>query len=462
MAVKLCVGQDPHQNNNQRGNPVSSLNALKRKVTMKIKSIIAGSLAFAGLALCPVVRADEVTDWNQHMLTAIKTANQSPLVATRSAAIVASSVFDALNGIERRYDPIRVPADAPRGASRRAAAVQAAYASLVKLFPAQQPDLAAKLAASLSAIAGEEAVEDSRSMQRGIAWGQAVADAIWTWRSTDGFTPAPPPFLGGSAVGQWRPTPPANLPGAGPQFAYMTPWAIPSPSAFRPPGPPALNSAEYLADYNEVKVMGSLTSALRTADQTLFCNFWAQSTPTWLWNSAALSLIEQNHTTLSQNARLLAALNIAMADAAIACFEAKYHYVFWRPITAIPLAATDGNNDTQADLTWTTLLATPNHPEYPSGHSTVSGSAAAVLADFFGDNTAFTVYSDSAALPGVSRSFPSFSEALEEVKVARIFAGIHFRAACDDGQATGIQVAGYILENSMQRINGKGMGQLQH
>ena len=420
-----------------------------------IKSIIACGLALAGFALCPVVRADEVTDWNQHMLTALKTANQSPLVATRSAAIVASSVFDAVNGIERRYDPIRVSANAPFGASRRAAAVQAAYASLVKLFPGQQPDLAAKLAGSLSAIASDEAVQNSQSMLLGIDWGQAVADAIWTWRSTDGFTPAPPPFPGGSAVGQWRPTPPANLPGAGPQFAYMTPWAIPSPSAHRPSGPPALSSAEYLADYNEVKVMGSLTSALRTADQTLSCNFWNQSSATYLWNSTALSLIAQSHTTLSQNARLLAALNVAMADAAIACWEAKYHYVFWRPVTAIPLAATDGNPDTAEDLTWTPVFATPNHPEYPSGHSTVSGSAAAVLANFFGDNTAFTINSDSATLPGVSRSFTSFSEALEEVKEARIFAGIHFRAACDDGQATGVQVANYILENSFLRLHGE-------
>ena len=150
-----------------------------------------------------------------------------------------------------------------------------------------------------------------------------------------------------------------------------------------------------------------------------------------------------------------------MADAAIACWEAKYHYVFWRPITAIPLAATDGNPATLEDPLWTTLIVNPNHPEYPSGHSTVSGSGAAVLADFFGDNTAFTVYSDSATLPGVSRSFTSFSQALEEVKEARIFAGIHFRAACDDGQATGIQVADYILENSMQRGNGKGLGQLR-
>jgi hypothetical protein len=404
--------------------------------------------------------ADEVIEWNQHMLVAFRTANVSPLVATRSAALVSASVFDAVNGIERRYEPIHVDAIAPRGASKRAAAVHAAYAMLVKLFPTQKPDLDVKLGDSLADIAREEARHDNSSVLRGIDWGQAVADAIWAWRSTDGFTSAPPPFVGGSAVGQWRPTPPANLPGAGPQFANMTPWAIPSPSAYRPSGPPALDSAEYLADYNETKRMGSATSADRTADQTLACNFWAASSATYFWNRVAVSLGGECRTTLSQNARLLATLNLAMADAAIACWEAKYHYVFWRPITAIPLGATDGNPATVEDPLWTTLIVTPNFPEYPSGHSTVSGAAAAVLAAHFGDDTSFTV--DSDVMLGVTRSFTSFSEALEEVKDARIFAGIHFRAACDDGQATGIQVADYILENSMQRRHGKGHGHFHH
>jgi len=411
---------------------------------MKTKSLIACGLALAGFALCPAVRADEVTDWNANMLTAFRTANVSPLVASRSAALVSAAVYDALNGIERRYEPIHVAANAPPEASRRAAAVQAAYAMLVKLFPAQRPNLDFQLTASLAGIVSEEAVENSQSMLRGIDWGQAVADAIWAWRSTDGFTTAPPSFPGGVADGQWRPTPPAFLPAAGLQFAYMTPWAMNSRSQFRPDGPPALASDQYAADFDETRLMGSASSLLRTADQTLACQFWGVGgTATYLWNHLAVSLATERHHTLSENARLLALLNIAIADAAIACWEAKYTYAFWRPITTIPLT----------EPGWTTLLVTPNHPEYPSGHSTLSGAAAAVLADHFGDDTSLTF--DSDVLLGVTRSFSSFSAALDEIKEARIFAGIHFRTACEDGQTTGANVANYILENSFRRLHGE-------
>ncbi len=150
------------------------------------------------------------------------------------------------------------------------------------------------------------------------------------------------------------------------------------------------------------------------------------------------------------NARMLALLNLAMADAAIGCWEAKYMYVFWRPVTAIPLAATDGNPATVEDATWTPLFATPAHPEYPSGHSCVSGAAAAVLADQFGERTRFSV--DNDLMPGVVRSFRSFSAALEEVKNARIYAGIHFRSATEDGQALGVNVANYVLEHALTRV----------
>ena len=176
------------------------------------------------------------------------------------------------------------------------------------------------------------------------------------------------------------------------------------------------------------------------------------STPAYFWDTLAVTLGAQHHATLSENARLLALTNIAMADAAITCWEAKYHYVTWRPVTAIPLADTDGNPDTTADPSWTPLLTTPNFPEYPSGHSTVSGAAATVLARFFGNETSFTL--DSDVLLGVTRSFSSFSAALDEVADARVFAGIHYRTACVDGQASGTEVANYILENSLQPIHG--------
>jgi hypothetical protein len=395
-------------------------------------------------------RADEVTDWNQYMLQAALAAKTSPIVMSRNAAIVQGSVFDAVNGINPRYTPIHVKPGAPRGASRRAAAVQAAYVSLVNLYPTQTFD--AQRAASLMAILKGGGRERARSVMRGIQWGQTVADAIWAWRSTDGFAPPPPPFVGGTDIGEWRPTPPALAPGAGPQFAYMTPWAILAPSQFRPGGPPALNSTRYAEVFNETKSMGSLNSSLRTADQTSYALFWNSSTGTYFWDSVAVSLSKQRHKTLLQNARILGVLNIAMADAAIACWEAKYHYVFWRPITAIALADSDGNAATSPDPNFEPLFATPAHPEYPSGHSTVSSSATRVLAHFFGNRTSFTVQSE--LTPGVERSFNSFSEALQEVTNARVFAGIHFRTACEDGEATGTAVANYVLTNTLQPVEG--------
>jgi PAP2 superfamily. len=411
-------------------------------------------LAVFTAGLTAAVRADEVTDWNKIMFQAALVAPAtSPLVMSRVGAIVQVSVFEAVNGIERRYAPVHAVSFEPvAGASRRAAAVQAAYAALVNLYPGQKSTLDAKLAASLAAISSGPAAENSESIARGVQWGQTVADAIWTWRSTDGFAPAPAPFLGGSAVGQWRPTPPGLLPGAGPQFAYMTPWAIGSPSQFRPAGPPALTSARYTSDFNETQSMGSLSSSIRTADQTLASKFWAASTATYYWDTIALSLGAGRQATLSENARVLALVNIAMADAAIACWEAKYHFVFWRPVTAISLADTDSNSATTADSSWTPLLTTPNHPEYPSGHSTVSGAAATVLASYFGNGTPFSV--DSDVMLGVVRSFSSFSAALDEIQDARIFGGIHFRTACADGQATGAAVANYILANSLQPVHG--------
>jgi len=398
--------------------------------------------ALLWIAVLPAI-ADEVTDWNRIMFqTALVAPATSPLVMNRNAAIVQVAVFDALNGIERRYQSIFVDPAAPRGASRRAAVVEAAYGTLVKLYPAQKPTLDAQREASLAAIASDAAAENSESIARGIEWGSSVAAAIWAWRLTDGFTPPPPPFLGGTDPGQWRPTPPGFLPGAGPQFAYMTPFSIPSPSSFRPAGPPSLTSARYAADFDETRTMGALTSASRTPDQTLAAQFWNVSTASSYWNRIAVELAAQRHTTMSENARLLALLDVAMADAAIACWEAKYHYVFWRPVTAIGFT----------EAGWTPLLITPNHPEYPSGHSTVSGAAAAVLGDYFGENTAFEI--DSDVMLGVVRSFSSFPAALQEIKNARIFAGIHFRSACDDGQNVGIAVGTYVLEHEAAPLHG--------
>jgi hypothetical protein len=376
----------------------------------------------------------------------------SPIITSRVAAIVEASVFDAVNGIDGRYTPIHVPPGAPAGASRDAAAVQAAYATLLALYPAQKSVLDAERAVSLTSIGTRES---SAAVAGGTAWGQWVADAILAWRSADGFAPAPAPFLGGTDPGEWRPTPPAFLPGAVPQFAYMTPWVINSPDQFRPAGPPALMSADYATNFNETKSMGSASSTTRTADQTVYAWFWNSSTASYLWNNVALSLLDRargaHHSNTLKDARVLAMLNLAMADAAIGCWEAKYHYVSWRPIKAIPLGDTDNNPATVADPAWLPLFATPAHPEYPSGHSCVSGAAGVVLASFFGEQTRFSVTSD--VMPGVVRQFDSFSDATEEVQNARIFAGIHFRSATHDGQALGVAVADYVLHHAMQPVD---------
>jgi len=415
---------------------------------MKIAKVLLGLAALSALFMT-TARADEISDWNRNMFEAarVNVPPTGPIPMTRNAALVQGAVFDAVNGIERRFTPVHVDAAAPDGASARAAAVQAAYAMLIRLYPTQLASLSAKRADSLAAIG-----DSQPSIDLGIAWGQSVADAIWTWRLTDGNTPAPPPFLGGLNVGQWRPTPSGFLSGAGVQFSYMTPWVIESPSQFRPAGPPALTSDRYAAEYNETKTMGSLNSTVRTDDQTLFSRFWAVSTASAYWNQIALSLADKEHYSFSKRARLLALLNLAIADAAIGCWEAKYTYVFWRPVTAIPLGNTDGNPTTVEDLSFTTLLITPNHPEYPSGHSCLSGSAAEILARTFGRHKKLTVSSDAPEMAGVVRSYDGFSEILQEIKDARVFAGIHFRAACDDGGNLGAQVGDYVKDNALRHV----------
>ena len=421
-------------------------------------------------------RADDVTDWNEMLFRAALVAGSPSLNVGRFAAIVQAAVFDAVNGIDRRYTPIHVDPAGPAGASRRAAAVYAAYDVLSRLYgqgglflPNQQQTLDARLAASLASIAARES---AASIASGRVWGLTVGDAIWTWRSTDGFSLDPATWVGNTTLGQWRQTPNVPYPGlsakgAGyPQFVTMIPWAIDSPSQFRPAGPPALTSAKYAKDFNETKLMGSQTSAVRTPEQTVYSWFWAAGSAPYLWNHVALSLIgrshedrdddenesgDNRHDTLLRSARILASLNVAMADAGIGCWDAKYTYNAWRPITAIRETADDGNPATTPDPTWTPLFATPAHPEYTSGHSCVSGAATVILVNEFGEHTRFDVTSD--LMIGVTRSFHSFTDALEEVKNARIFAGIHFRTACEDGTTLGKAVAQFLLQHKFQRLH---------
>lgn len=402
---------------------------------------------------------DEVLQWVAIMNNSVITGGTSPLATSRVVALVSGSVFDAVNGIDPRYKPLHVKPAAKGDASRRAAAVQAAYAMLANIYPAQKAALMTQRDASIAALSAKE---NAKSVQDGVDWGQSVADSIWAWRSTDGILPAPPPFLGvlgivgmPSAIGAWRPTPLANgLPGAsgaGPQFATMTPWVLTRPSLFRPVPPPALTSDVYTADYNEVKTMGVKDHSGRNDDQSELALFWAGNTALF-WDRIASQISVERHLSLSDNAHLFALLNVTMADAAIACWDAKYRYVFWRPITAIRSGDVDGNPNTDVDAAFVPWLdffpgGTPPHPEYPSGHSTVSGAAAFLLADMFGNNTPFTVTSD--VRPG-TRSFPSFSAATAEIADARVFGGIHWRNSCVHGNALGQAVADYVLNHAMR------------
>ena len=412
-------------------------------------------LLITALLVFPILTSaatpDPVLEWIDVMNTTVLTAGTPPNVTGRVVALVSGSVFDAVNGIEPRFRPLHVRPNAPDGASKRAAAIQAAYAMLLNLYPAQSTTLTSHRNASIAALAG---TEGASSIAAGVAWGQTVADAIWAWRQSDGFTPPPPPFFGVQSIagapnslGFWRPTPPANASGATPQLATMTPWVLLRASQFRLPPPYALNSAQYATDLNEVRTMGTLSGSGRLPDQSELALFWALNTPL-AWNRLAAQLSAARGLSLTENAHLFAVLDVTMADAIIACWDTKYRYQFWRPVTAIRTGLTPAD----ADPTWEpwldSLTGTPAHPEYPSAHASYSGSAAFVLAAMFGENTAITFTSE--IRPGTSRTFSSFSQAIAEIADARVFGGIHFRTSCDRGNSLGKAVADYLLRHAMR------------
>jgi hypothetical protein len=410
--------------------------------------VIAALLAASSLPVSAAT-ADPVLEWIGVMNTTVLTAGTAPNVTSRVGALVSASVFDAVNGIEPRFRPLLVRPDAPHRASQSAAAIQAAYVMLLHLYPAQVAMLNTRLGASLTALALTEKAE---AIAAGVAWGQTVADAVWTARLTDGFAPTPPPFIGVQgvagtpAIGVWRPTPPANAFGATPQIATMTPWVLRRPSQFRLPAPLALTSPEYAADLNEVKVMGTLSGSMRTADQSELALFWALNTPL-AWDRIAAQISAARGLTLTENAHLFALLNVTLSDALIACWDSKYRYVFWRPITAIRAGLTPADADPAWEPWLNFLTGTPAHPEYPSAHSSMSGAAAFILAATFGENTAFTLTSE--VRPG-TRAFSSFSDATAEIVNARVFGGIHFRTSCVRANALGATVADYVSRHAMR------------
>src|SRR5687767_2012800 len=303
---------------------------------------------------------NQVLEWNQIFIDTLIATNTANSSSQRLGAIVHTAIFDAYNGIERRYTPIFVHDEAPNGASRRAAVIAAAYTALVGLFPSRKPALDAAYAASLASLSDDDG-DGGQSRERGIAWGTEVAQAVLAWRATDGFSVPYPPFIGGPALGQWRPTPPAFGAMSAQSLAFTAMFVLNNNTQFQPEPPRGLNTDAYADDFNAVKALGRRTGSTRTEDQTALAPFW-EGNASVHWNQAANQIARANGLSMSDTNRLLAVLNIAMADTAFTTWSAKRFYgavpneVTWRPVTAIPLAATDGNPGTAADPDWVPLL----------------------------------------------------------------------------------------------------------
>lgn len=396
--------------------------------------------------------ADLVLQWNDLLWQTVRQTATAAPYATRIAAITHAAVYDSVNALARTHEPLYVDTLAHPKASREAAVAAAAHRSLTALFPApaQVATFDAKLTESLAAIPDGKAEDD------GVALGRSVADQILAMRANDGSVNTLPPYEGGTAPGQWRPTSGTlSTPAYGrePHWPDVTPFVLTSGDQFRPAAPAALDSEAYTTAFNEVKELGSATSTTRTADQTAMARFWnngaGTATPPGHMSLLARIVSEQQGNTLEENARLFAALNVAMADALIGCWDAKYEYSYWRPVTGIRLAADDGNMNTWADTAWTPLISTPAHPSYVSAHASVSGAAAAVLAGFFGtDAIAFTLPSQNPAFP--ARSFTGFSHAAEESAVSRLYGGIHWSFDNTDGLDLGNAVGRFVLANFLR------------
>ena len=396
-----------------------------------------------GLATATGEPATAVLDWNVNATTAIvAVAKQPPASAILSYAMVQGAVYDAVNAIDGRHQPYLVKPAANGSESKAAAAATAAHDVLVALFPAQAATLDGQLATTLAAI------PTGTPKTAGVAIGQATAGAMIAARTNDGRF-GPSIAVPGTLPGQWRPAPPVFAVDPASWVANVKPFLIPRGDMFRSDGPNALTSAAYAADLNEVESLGSATSTTRTADQTDAAIWW-QDHGAALYNRILRNVAAGQGLDITGAARMLAMTDLAGADAMINCWNDKYYYSFWRPITAIREADTDGNPATTADPSWTPLLATPAFPDHPSGHSCEAGAIFTTLKAFFGtDKVAFSAFSNNS---GTTRSFSRFSGALKEVLGARVWGGIHFRTADVQGSVIGKKVSHYLVKHDFAPV----------
>jgi hypothetical protein len=413
------------------------------------------TICFSVVIVAAPAPASEVLRWNETTMQAIAANGQNPVVSTRTLAMVHAAVHDALNAIDRRYaayyyEGTRTPAASPDAAV--AAAAHTVLVGVVNSFGSPVQKGAATALADQAYAASLARVTDGPARNAGVAVGRAAGAAMLTLRRDDGAT-RDAAYIPGVGPGKWRPHPnpvPANPPIANPDAAKgytasampgwgnVAPFTLLSASQFWLPGPPALTSPTYARDYDEVKSLGGKTSTARTAEQTEIARFWFQGPGTW--NTIARTVAESRSLDARDSARLLALMNLAMADAYIAGFKIRYVYDLWRPVTAIREGDNDGNDATAGDPAWDSHQNTPAVSEYPSTQSTFSGAAAVVLAGVLGGDQVSFSFKSGKPFEGLTRSFTSFSQAARESADSRVYAGIHFRSACEDGMALGRQV----------------------
>jgi membrane-associated phospholipid phosphatase len=399
------------------------------------------TLVLAGLLTsCPFVigapaRADEVTHWNQVATDVTAAAHADPLTESRLFAMLHVAMHDAVNRVEPRSERYLSASSDARGASAPAAAAVAAHDTLVALFPAGREAFDAALVESLRTAGGGVEAE------RGAAVGRAVAQAVLARRGADGsartvaYTP-------GTKAGAYQPTPPDLTPAWAVQWGEVTPFVLRSPSQFRPGPPPAVDGESALGDIAVVRSIGAKDHSLRSDEQSEIARYWYENS-TQGWNRIARTVAAGRSLDLHESARLFALLNLALADGYIAVFDAKYHYAYWRPVTAIRA---------KGEADWLSYMATPPIPDYPSGHTVEGAAAAAVLARFFGtDFVSFRMVSGD-PYPGIERGFWSFAEAARENGASRVLAGIHFPTAVEAGYAQGTAVGAWVYDHALRPI----------
>jgi hypothetical protein len=403
--------------------------------------VAASALVAAGAGLpATLARADVVTDWNLTAQNIIAAKGSSPGVYF---GMMHAAVYDAVNAIDGRYAVFAVqPTLNARGASKEAAAAAAAYRTLLGLYPDQQTTLDAAYATSLAAIA------DGFAKTRGIAIGEEVAAAWLAQRAGDGRE-ASVPYVFGTEPGDYQRTPPAFPNPVTPWLAKMKPFTLTGPSQFRAYGPPDLTSERYALDLNTTKSLGALNSTERTAQETEIGLFYTE-TPTIYWGRNLRDFAATKRLGVAGNARLFAMLYVGLGDASIACFDSKYYFNRWRPVTAIPAADTDGNDATTADAAWAPLANTPPHPEYPAAHGCVTGQVAETLRRFFG--TKYLKISLTSTVTNTTHTFYNTDDVVEEVIFGRVFGGMHFTTSVVHGAIIGRKVADWLADHNFQPV----------